>query len=304
MFCITEIINASVNRRVISSIAPTATITPYLIIESTPSQSMWYYDSVSTLGPGITTSLLTATSTIIGELIQTSDTLSHPVSILPYLTSSTYYYTPSIQPQTPSIQPQTPARESTSIELYTSTHHTSSGLWTPSFQLYTTIHHSTQVSTTVAPIISTMITTTVLLPTQSTTTTTTVMYSSRASSHSINTHYTSIETLKSTMLESGSTAAEESMYMTLSENSLPATLSVFSPTSSHTTSHYIIVTSSTISSGGTTITTSSVSGSHGNTYTTESVISMTNIQPIPSTSGDQILATPIPVNQLNKSKVS
>ena len=299
MFCITEIINASVNRRVISSIAPTATITPYLIIESTPSQSMWYYDSVSTLGPGITTSLLAATSTIIGELIQTSDTLSHPVSILPNLTSSTYYYTPS-------IQPQTPARESTSIELYTSTHHTSSGLWTPSFQLYTTIHHSTQVSTTVAPIISTMITTTVLLPTQSTTTTA-VMYSSRASSHSINTHYTSIETLKSTMLESGSTTAEESMYMSsLSENSLPATLSVFSPTSSHTTSHYIIMTSSTISSGGTTITTSSVSGSHGNTYTTESVISMkqSNIQPIPSTSGDQILATPIPVNQLNKSKVS
>ena len=283
------------NRRVISSIAPTATITPYLIIESTPSQSMWYYDSVSTLGPGITTSLLAATSTIIGELIQTSDTLSHPVSILPNLTSSTYYYTVS-------IQPQTPARESTSIELYTSTHHTSSGLWTPSFQLYTTIHHSTQVSTTVAPIISTMITTTVLLPTQSTTTTA-VMYSSRASSHSINTHYTSIETLKSTMLESGSTAAEESMYMTLSENSLPATLSVFSPTSSHTTSHYIIMTSSTISSGGTTITTSSVSGSHGNTYTTEPV-KQSNIQPIPSTSGDQILATPIPVNQLNKSKVS
>ena len=302
MFCITEIINTSVNRRVISSIVPTATITPYLIIESTPSQSMWYYDSVSTLGPGITTSLLAPTLTIIGELIQTSDTLSHPVSILPNLTSSTYYYTPSIQPQTPSIQPQTPARESTSIELYTSTHHTSSGLWTPSFQLYTTIHHSTQVSTTVAPIISTMITTTVLLPTQSTTTTA-VMYSSRASSHSINTHYTSIETLKSTMLESGSTAAEESMYMTLSENSLPATLSVFSPTSSHTTSHYIIVTSSTISSGGTTITTSSVSGSHGNTYTTEPV-KQSNIQPIPSTSGDQILATPIPVNQLNKSKVS
>ena len=223
MFCITEIINTSVNRRVISSIAPTVTITPYHIIESTPSQSMWYYDSVSTLGPGITTSLLTATSTIIGELLQTSDTLSHSVSILPNLTSSTYYYTPSIQPQTPSIQPQTPARESTSIELYTSTHHTSSGLWTPSFQLYTTIHHSTQVSTTVAPIISTMITTTVLLPTQSTTTTTAVMYSSRASSHSINTHYTSIETLKSTMLESGSTTAEESMYMSsLSENSLPA----------------------------------------------------------------------------------